>query len=130
MNIRMQLLGLATFFAASPFSLAYAGRCGPFDIFEGNDYCVSCQSRTAKVYQCPGGEVGMVAVGVANPGCGVSYYSSSCMENMAILSSSAKAKQNIEHNSVKIGHPSLNKDGDEIIIRMKQKDFEKFMQTN
>jgi len=109
---------------------AHAGRCGPFDIFEGNDYCVSCGDGTEQVYQCPGGEVGMVAVGVAHPGCGVSYYSPSCRDGMRSITSSMKSKLEKEHNSVKKGHPSLTKRGDEVIIRMKQEDFDNFMQKS
>src|SRR5262245_17410755 len=64
--------------AACPSS-ALAGRCGLFDAFEGNDYCVSCADRTFKQYACPGGEVGLVAVGVDNPGCSVSYFGRGCL---------------------------------------------------
>lgn len=60
-------------------SSAYAYKCGPFDIWESNTYCVSCASRTFKAEFCPGGETGRVAAGVSFPGCSISYDSPSCM---------------------------------------------------
>jgi hypothetical protein len=83
---------LAGLFLLSIAGAAHAGRCGPFDIFEGNDYCVSCQNGTRKVYACPGGEAGMVAVGVANPGCSVSYFGSSCRVTRAFRYTKAQTK--------------------------------------
>lgn len=40
-----------------------------------NDYCVVCpNAKPKKVHNSIGGEVGKFAVGVANPGCSVTYY--------------------------------------------------------
>ena len=59
-------------------SQAQAYRCGPFDIWESNTYCVSCVARTFKYENCPGGEAGRVAVEVLFPGCSASYDHPGC----------------------------------------------------
>lgn len=91
-------LGLATLCAVVTLSSdgAFAGRCGPFDVFEGNDYCVSCATGTFKVYQCPGGDVGQVAVGVLHPGCGVSYFGASCQISPGFMSSKENMKKDLD----------------------------------
>lgn len=120
-------LALCSVFVSSN---AHAGRCGLFDIFEGNDYCVKCPTRSAeKVYACPGGEVGLVAIGMGNPGCSVSYYSASCQSATALKNTMTSKKErnklNAEFNKVETGKPALFVEGDDIIIRMKKADFDK-----
>jgi hypothetical protein len=48
--------------------------CGPFNIWEPNDYCVACPDGGMKVNSCPGGEAGKVALGVNFPGCQISFF--------------------------------------------------------
>ncbi len=116
--------------ALLPLSSAQAGRCGPFDIFEGNDYCVKCPtSRGEKVYACPGGEVGLIAVGVGHHNCSVSYYSSSC-ESASVVenvmdSEKALDRENAKYNAVEAGKPAITKEGPVVVIRMTQEDFDK-----
>lgn len=67
------LLALAFGFAFAWLGLSPVHAC----IFGENDYCVSCPDGSVKkVSHCPGGEVGVVLVGMKNSGCSVSYYNS------------------------------------------------------
>src|SRR4051812_20975170 len=65
--------------------------CGPFGMFEGNDYCISCPASGAtparrwKENSCPGGETGITAEGVLHPGCSISYFGgNTCNVNYAL----------------------------------------------
>lgn len=130
-------LGVPMALALSTFvpTTAGAGKCGPFDVFEGNDYCVKCKEGTKKQYSCPGGEVGMVSVGVQNPGCGVSYWSAatcqatSALIAFAALSDDEKRKQSSMYNPVAPGRAAVKVDGDEVVIRMKRADFDKLVKA-
>ncbi len=106
-------------------SVAFAN-CGPFGMFGDNDYCVTCPtSRPEKVNACPGGDVGMVAVGLAHPGCQVTYWSSSC-GNASIMSENLeKADLNAKFNPVKPGRAAVTMDGDNVVVRMTKGDFDK-----
>ena len=125
---------VALLVAVLPLSNAWAGRCGPFEIFEGNDYCVKCQSSKAeKVYACPGGEVGLVSVGVSRPNCSVSYYSPACESASVVTnvmdSKKARDRENAKHNSAKAGRPAITKEGGVVVIRMTQEDFDKLVKS-
>ena len=92
---------------------AAAQTCGPFGVFQGNDYCVKCKEGTKKQYSCPGGEVGMVSVGVQNPGCGISYWSPATCQVTAsatpfsALGDDEKRQQSTVFNPVAPGRAAL-----------------------
>lgn len=112
---------------------AVAGTCGPFGMFEGNDYCVNCPAGNQKVYNCPGGEVGRVVVGTQHKGCMISFYDpSTCAGTAAVAAASASAVPPTAGAADSKGHASagkaiLSKEGDEIIIRMTEEDFKKLL---
>jgi hypothetical protein len=118
---------------------ASAGTCGPFGMFEGNDYCVNCPSGNRKVYQCPGGEGGSVIVGAQNPSCNIAYYDpNTCPGAVGAIvvntdsARSAPAPSSMEAASVPVKVPSagravVSRSGDEVIIRMTSADFDKLM---
>ena len=126
----MKIFAVLTIFTLAAFSHLGAEAC----VFGDNDYCVKCPGRAGtKVNSCPGGEVGMIAVGVANPGCGVSYYYPACETTAAIPQSmnskAANAKQHAKNNLVAPGRANIKKDGNEVVIRMKKADFEKLIEV-
>jgi alpha-galactosidase len=66
--------------ASSLFLLFYwtyptRANCGPGGVFHDNDYCVACGAGvTLKQNQCPGGEVGRLALGAMFGGCQISFF--------------------------------------------------------
>jgi hypothetical protein len=80
-------------------------------LFGSNDYCISCPNKAPfKEVGCPGGEVGLIAKGIAYPGCGVGYYDQrSCKQGSApkIVSSVTK--------------------GDEVVITIKKADIQQLV---
>ena len=112
---------------------AYAN-CGPFGVFGDNDYCERCSTRAPqRVNFCPGGDFGLSAVGVANPGCSVSYWAPSC-GNAALLSTegipdgTANNKNKLSTaRLVAPGKATVSQKGGEVTIRMKREDFDKLL---
>lgn len=110
-----------------------AGTCGPFGMFEGNDYCVNCQGGNQKVYNCPGGEVGRVVVGTQHPGCQISFYDpNTCKGTTAVAVASTSpapvaAAEGVAKSHASAGKAIVSKEGDEIVIRMTEEDFKKLL---
>lgn len=130
----MKIRNIATLALAFSSTLVHAN-CGPFGVFGDNDYCVRCPSRAPqKVNFCPGGDFGLSAVGVANPGCSVSYYGPGCGDTHALsaaVSSPApsNAEANGKSNNVLSGRAVVTQKGDEVTIRMKREDFDKLLKA-
>lgn len=61
---------------STPSALA---RCGAFDVWEGDQYCLKCPSvRPEKVYMCPGGATGLAVATLNHLNCSVTLYDQTC----------------------------------------------------
>jgi hypothetical protein len=123
---------LSTLFLGMLISQASFANCGPFGLIGDNDYCVRCPGKQdSRQNSCPGGEVGLVAMGVANPGCQITYFDGHCngFTPQALLPK-IKKRQNASFNPVKPGRAAVTQNGDIVIIRMMKDDFEKLMKAD
>jgi hypothetical protein len=115
-------------FFVFPCSQVFANSCGPFGLIKGSSYCLKCPEKNPrKVKNCPGGEVGRVAVGVANPNCQVSFYNKYCL---AHAPASVDLDQDEYTGNVKDGEASVIPDGEYYVIKMTKGDFEKLIYSS
>jgi hypothetical protein len=76
---KIALFGLSLGTVMTLSSHAAFAKCGAFDMFAGDDYCLKCPSvRPEKIYMCPGGAPGFAAVTVSHPNCNVAFYDPTC----------------------------------------------------
>ena len=56
-----------------------SAKCGAFDVWQGDDYCVKCPgARPEKLYMCPGGPAGLAVAAAQHASCSVTLYDGTC----------------------------------------------------